>query len=292
MMSFTRMIPLAVLALILLSPRWVFALGSEKFGNKELSDANYTSWPGIMPVINSPARVYLVWVNGHESFDFKGTSAQLNETLQHFARIQGVTKHEVILHVGPGQGASSFNPEKKFSFDWELEIMAGISAHMFKLDQGDKVWSKDPILKIYVSDSFPLNEISIPAGVTLVSPTELSQRIIEGISASNDQTVRGWGCGNLAHVSPYDERNLAVIASFLPDKIEWVQVNATSAVARFGKLRELAKSDDENVKRSSEKAIQTIEAATDTSEAEEKHTAVLEQIDKFIAEQREKAEIQ
>ena len=43
------------------------ALGTEDFGNAPLNAANYTDWPGIMPVVNHPSRVYHWWVNGNES---------------------------------------------------------------------------------------------------------------------------------------------------------------------------------------------------------------------------------
>ena len=102
--------------------------------------------------------------------------------------------------------------------------------------------------------------------------------------------MRGWGCGQLAGVSPYDTVNLEVIGKLLADGDKWVQLNATSSVASFGKksenflpqLRELAKSDDENLRKSSEQAIKTIEMAGDTSAAEARHNSTLAQINDYI----------
>ncbi len=290
-----RILPFVVLTLISLSPSSGFALGTEEFGNKELHEANYTSWPGILTVINNKARVYQVWVNGHENFQFKGTTGQFNETLQHFARLEGVTQHEVVVRVGPGHG-SSFNAEQKFAVDWDLEIYAGISAHVVSLDQGAKVWSKDPVLTVYVSDEFKLSDIVFPDVVTVTSPNQLGKRIAEGILASKDVTVRGWGCGQLASVSPYDTGNLDVVGKMLSDTDNWVRLNATSSVAVFGKksekflpqLRELAKSDDESLRKSSEQAIKTIEIAGDTSDDEARHNSTMAQINDYIRKRSDK----
>ena len=178
-MSVLRLLfPLTILAVIVLSPQRGHGLGTEEFGNHELSEANYTTWPGIVSVINDKARVYQVWVNGNERFHFKGTTASLNKALEHFSKISGVEKHEVVFRVGPGQGAS-FNSVRTFVYDWDLQIHAGISAHVLSLDQGTKVWSKDPVLTVYVSDDIKLNEIVITAGVTVIGTTQLAKRIIE-----------------------------------------------------------------------------------------------------------------
>ena len=282
--------PLTILAVIVLSPQRGHGLGTEEFGNHELSEANYTTWPGILSVINDKARVYQVWVNGNERFHFKGTTASLNKALEHFSKIGGVEKHEVVFRVGPGQGAS-FNSVRTFVYDWDLQIYAGISAHVLRLDQGTKVWSTDPVLTVYVSDDIKLNEIVIPAGVTVIGTTQLAKRIIEGISRSKDSTVRGLGCSQLADLSHYDLGNLQEIGKRLDDEDKWVQLNATSSIAVFGrkvkdflpKLRDLAKNDDEDLKRSSVKAIRAIEAAGDSTEAEAKHADALARIEDFIA---------
>src|SRR5262245_33840096 len=97
----------ALLALLALAatgrPAW--ALGEEDFGNAPLSDANYTDWPGIMPVVNHAARVYHWWVNGNEEFYYEGDAAAVNETLKKFAEAKSGTREagvggEVVLRPG------------------------------------------------------------------------------------------------------------------------------------------------------------------------------------------------
>lgn len=48
-----------------LSGSQTFAVALEEKGNKPLIEVNYSELPGIMPVLNSKARVYLLWVLSH-----------------------------------------------------------------------------------------------------------------------------------------------------------------------------------------------------------------------------------
>ena len=72
-------------------------MGEETIGNKPLNGLNYIVWPNIMPVANQQSRVYHTWVNGDEMFYFQSTSAQLNELLDDFSKLQSKTKEVVIL---------------------------------------------------------------------------------------------------------------------------------------------------------------------------------------------------
>src|SRR5262245_65496417 len=77
-----------------------WARGEEQFGNDEISDVNYTGWPGIMPVINFEARIYRTWVNGNEHFYYRGDTAAANAALRKFAAIKADVR-EVVLRPGP-----------------------------------------------------------------------------------------------------------------------------------------------------------------------------------------------
>src|SRR3954462_15108095 len=77
------------------------ALGMEDFGNAPLHAANYTEWPGIVPVVNHPSRGYHWWVNGNEEFYYRGDAAALNEALAKFGEA-GSAGREVVLRPGPG----------------------------------------------------------------------------------------------------------------------------------------------------------------------------------------------
>ena len=75
----------------------------------------------------------------------------------------------------------------------------------------------------------------------------------------------------------------------LDDDDDWVKVNATGALQAFGKkaapylpkLRKLAAVENKQLNTWAKRAITVIEAAKDTSAAEKKHQAALEQIKRF-----------
>ncbi len=177
---------LAILSSLAAQDAW--GLGEETIGNEPLHEANYTEWKGIMPVINDKARVYSNWVNGNEHFFYKGTTAELNAALAHFAKIE-VKQHEVLLRPGPGMGHTFGG--KEVPHNWELHIYGGISKHLLTLDKGDEVWNKDPRLTIHTGGDIDLAKLEIPKGVTLLDIPTLSKRVAAGIAASKDKTVRG-----------------------------------------------------------------------------------------------------
>src|SRR5687768_5091056 len=91
---------LAILVLAL-SVSAACASGTEQFGNAPLGDGNFGDWPGILPVINDPNRIYQSWVNGNENFYFAGDTASLNQSLRHFAAVKTEAR-EVVLRPAPG----------------------------------------------------------------------------------------------------------------------------------------------------------------------------------------------
>src|SRR5436309_2184984 len=89
---------IALLVLGLSGRAW--ALGEEDFGNAALNEANFQDWPGIMPLVNHPSRVYHTWVNGNEHFYYRGDIAALNDALRKFAASKAEV-HEVLLRPPP-----------------------------------------------------------------------------------------------------------------------------------------------------------------------------------------------
>jgi hypothetical protein len=113
-----RSITIVTLLLLNISSAW--SLGTEGFGNAPLRDANYSTWPKVMPVINDSHRVYHSWVNGNEYFYFAGDTAALNSALNAFAEIKA-ERLTVVLRQGPGQ-VSSFRREKSLSYNWNVHL--------------------------------------------------------------------------------------------------------------------------------------------------------------------------
>src|SRR6185295_4946736 len=114
-----------------------------------------------------------------------------------------------------------------------LQLIGGIARHLTTRDKGDRVWSPNPVLTVYISDPLLLNKLAIPKGVTVTSLADVKKRTREGLT-SKDQTVRGWGCGVLAELDPYDTESRDAIAGLLADADNWVRLNAVMSLVPFG----------------------------------------------------------
>lgn len=265
-----------------------WALGEETFGNAPLSAENYKDWPGVEPVVNHTSRVYHQWVNGNEQFFYRGDPAALNDTLQKFAGVQ-VEARNVVLRPGPGL-AHTFQADKTVAYGWRLHLIGGIARHLTTLDRGDQVWSKNPTLSIYAGGDVDLAKLEIPKAVTLLTLTELKQRARLALK-STDKTVRGWTCGQLAELDPYDDTDRDAIAGMLKDPDNWVRLNAASCLPEFGKkampvvpmLKAALATDDAQLKETAQKSIETIEKAEDRAAAENAHREMLPRIEAFVA---------
>ena len=148
-----------------LSAQQAFALATDEIGNKPLSELNYTEWKGIVPIVNDKARVYQVWVNGNESFYYKGTTKPLNAALATFAKVE-VKNHVVVLRPGPVE-RRAIRDKTLIHFNWELHVIGGIAVERATDDIEDLEWQKDPVLTIYIGGDIDLDKLEIPKGVTL-----------------------------------------------------------------------------------------------------------------------------
>jgi hypothetical protein len=141
---------------------------------------------------------------------------------------------------------------------------------MNKENLGEKVWNRWPMVSVYVDpevkDGIDLSAIKIPAGVKFIEVAELAARYREAL-ASTAQDVRGWTCGELAALDPYDAASLDAVTKMLKDPVPWVRLNVAGALPTFinaksalPALREAVKDagNDAQLKESLEKAITTI----------------------------------
>lgn len=269
----------------------VWALGMEDFGNKPLHEINYRDWKGIMPVINHPNRVYHRWVNGGESFYFRGNTQALNGYLRNFAALDAGVR-EVVIRPGP---ATTWTFDgNTVPYDWQLEFTGGISKFLTTLDRGSNIWIKWPTMAVFIGKGIELEKIRIPEGVHVIELRDLKKRYREGL-LSKDKTVRGWGAGCLAWLDPYDKQSLETITELLNDKDDWVRLNAVVVLPVFGRkaqsilpsLRECLKTDNERLRKRVEQTIQKIETAKDTTHAEKQHGILLAEITKFLKSLRD-----
>ena len=267
-------------------PSLAWALGEESFGNQPLNATNFQDWPGIVPVVNHKSRVYHQWVNGNEHCYYRGNNESLNDVLQKYAAT-GEKVREVVLRPGPGI-AHSFNEAQTINFNWNLHLVGGIAKSMTKKDQGANIWSKYPMLTIYVGGDIELGKIKIPKGVTVIELADLEKRYSKGLN-STDITVRGWSTGQLAHLDPYSKSNMEAVAKLLQDDDKWVRLNAAGALATFGTkaepllptLREALNTDDKRLQTRIQETIENIKQAKNKSEAEKKHSELLTEISQY-----------
>ncbi|MBL4883629.1 MAG: hypothetical protein JKY95_03705, partial [Planctomycetaceae bacterium] len=79
---------LLVLLTVLIFPVTGYSGGWSGVNTKPLLASNYPLWPGIMDVVNLPARQHQSWVNGNEYLSYRGDTEALNATLIQFAKIK------------------------------------------------------------------------------------------------------------------------------------------------------------------------------------------------------------
>lgn len=159
-----------------------FALGTEEKGNGPLSELNYTEWKGIVPIVNDKARVYQVWVNGNESFYYKGTTKQLNAALATFAKVE-VKNHVVVLRPGPVE-QRSFHDKTPIPYNWELHVIGGLAKERATDDIEDLEWQKDPVLTVYIGGDIDLDKIELPEAVTLRAAPGQSEKAKQNEAAT------------------------------------------------------------------------------------------------------------
>ena len=68
----------------------------------------------------------------------------------------------------------------------------------------DNVWPRHPVLSVYAGGEVDLEKLEFPKDLIVVSVNAVKTRTREGLK-STDKTVRGWGCGELAALDPYDD---------------------------------------------------------------------------------------
>jgi thiol-disulfide isomerase/thioredoxin len=254
----------------------------ERIGNEPFHEVNYKQWKSIMPVINHESRVYHTWVNGNEHFYYRCSTEELNDILQKFAALS-VDVREVVLRPGPKK-VMTFNKEQ-FGYNCLLHIQGSISRHE---EEGTNVFDKYPTMTVFVDDDITLERIKIPAGVTLIELADLRARYLKGLK-SKDNSVRGYAAFFLAGVDVYHGSNVFAIAKLLEDEDMWVRLMAANSLSRFGRkaeptlatLKKGLKDSNERIRNRFRETIEKIEAAKDTTEAEQKHNRILKKISQF-----------
>lgn len=137
----------AALALVLACPAAALALGEEAFGNAPRT--KQPEWAvGILEVVNLRSRVYTQWVNGNESFYYKGDANALNEAIVKFAAVKDDQRRLVLL---PGAGKTRSFGGKEIEFTWQLHVPSGIYRAVSR--------EKHAVMTVYLPDPKPRGRV-------------------------------------------------------------------------------------------------------------------------------------
>jgi len=247
--------------------------------------AEQVDWAeGVIDVVDLPSRVYSRWVNGNESFYYRGATEDLNATLRNFAAVKADVR-EVILRPGPGEARTWDG--LRVPCDWRVHVPSGIYLAMAKEEKGTRVFTKHATMTVFVSGgNIELEKLQIPAGVTVLELKDLVERYLAGLK-SKDHDVRGQAAYLLGEMGPYVEEVILPLVEALKDENEYVRRCAAIGVGRMGAralaalptLRQGLQDEDEHVREAFREAIAKIEGAE--SEEAREHRAVREQIHKF-----------
>ncbi len=175
-----------VLSSAILIPTVCFALATSEVGNKPLSKANYTDWPGLVDAVNDKSRVYQFWVNGHESFYYVGETASANRVLKEFAETK-VPKRELIILPGPGSLVTI--GKKAVTIDYRIEVAGGIVRAALLRGGRSKVQNVHPTMSIYMTENIDLEKLEIPNGLIISQLSDIEKRY-ETAMKDDDSGVR------------------------------------------------------------------------------------------------------
>lgn len=200
------LIPLVLAALpVLSSSRAVpVPLGEEAFGNEAVG--NNQDWVGgIQGLANAGERVYRVWVNGNESFYYRGDTAAVNRALAAFAAVEGDDPR--LVHLMPSKGWTESFEGIAVPHDWSLNVRSGIAWGMREHRSLPVVDDHRHALWIHVGGRVAAEDLVFPEGLTLRGPDDLLERCRQ--VATGDE-------GNLANALYHAAHDVG----FLPEALE------------------------------------------------------------------------
>jgi hypothetical protein len=110
------MLPAIIACAITFMSSNVFGLGSDYPTN----ESSNPFWPkGMAELVNVTNRVHGFWVNSEDIFFFSGSTTNFTSFLEDYSKIQGIEKHQLILHDGVGEAKSPWAKTGR-SCDWKL----------------------------------------------------------------------------------------------------------------------------------------------------------------------------
>jgi len=131
--------------------------------------------PGVAELASSRNRVHgFTSTFGYADLWYAGDANAFNAYLAEYARLKDLPL-QLVIHPAPGSKLRQYVSQPRVHYDWELSVRWGISLQLDRKD--DKAEGYAVTLHLYLSDAITLDDISVPANVTVQSGDEIEQFI-------------------------------------------------------------------------------------------------------------------
>jgi len=131
--------------------------------------------PGVAELASSRNRVHgFTSTFGYADLWYAGDANAFNAYLAEYARLKDLPL-QLVIHPAPGSKLRQYVSEPRAHYDWELSVKWGISLQADRRD--DKAEGYAVTLHLYLSDAITLDDISVPANITVQSGDEIEQFI-------------------------------------------------------------------------------------------------------------------
>ena len=155
--SITTVLVACVVVMMALS---AFGLGADHRSDQPVGGTG--AWPaGLKALVNTTNRVHGFFVNQEDVFFFAGAATNFSAFLRDYAKIQGVEKHQLILHEGTGEAKSPWNTNGQ-PCDWKLY---GCPAQWRNFHNQSKASRYVLEVHFWVGGKLALDQIVIPQNV-------------------------------------------------------------------------------------------------------------------------------
>ena len=156
-----------------LIPMFVHALGNEVVGRPSQPLANQEDWaPGLRDTLDNENRVYSVWVNGNETFYYRGSIPEMNAALSSFSKVKqkGI---RVVVQKGAGQ-TKMLDGTTAVPYDWAITVPSGLYLQAARLGQVENP-VLFPTFTVCLSgrEEPGLPQIQLPTGIPVLDAESL-----------------------------------------------------------------------------------------------------------------------
>ena len=128
---------------------------------------------GVAELAGSRNRVHgFMSTFGYANLWYAGDAKAFNAYLAEYAKLKDLPL-QLVIHPAPGSKLRQYVSEPRAHYDWELSVRWGMSLQADRKD--DKAEGFAVTLHLYLSDAITLDDLSVPANVTVRSGGEIEQ---------------------------------------------------------------------------------------------------------------------